>query len=72
MRKGCVDRINDLNLDTVTLEDPQCRFFTGRAYVKSQIGRRKEYGYREGVMTPISNIQGKKVKECQKNGRVNF
>ena len=56
MRRGCVDRINDLNLDTVTLEDLQCRFFTGRAYVKSQIGRRKEYGYREGVMTPIGDI----------------
>lgn len=56
MRRGCVDRVGDLDLDTVALEDLQCRFFTGRAYVKSQIGRRKEYGYREDVMTPIGDI----------------
>lgn len=36
MRKGCVDRIEDL--DTVTLEDLQCRFFTGRAKNKSPGG----------------------------------
>lgn len=38
MRRGCVDRINDLNLDTVVLEDLQCRFFTGRAKNKSPGG----------------------------------
>lgn len=52
-----IDKITDLDLDTITLEELAIKFHTGHAYIKSQNGRHKEFGYRMGVMTPLGDIE---------------
>lgn len=52
-----INEIADLDLDTITLEELAIKFHTGQAYIKSQNGRHKEFGYRTGVMTPVGDIE---------------
>ena len=56
----------------VSFSDLRCRFQTGRSYVVSGIGRNRIYGYRNGVMCQLGDIERSEWIEmvrCHRLGR---
>jgi len=55
-KRICIDRLEEINLETLKAEDLKWQFGTGQA-ISSGSGRDKKYTYRHGVQTPIGDIE---------------
>lgn len=55
-KRICIDRLEEIDLETLKAEDLKWQFGTGQA-ISSGSGRDKRYSYRHGVQTPIGDIE---------------